>query len=133
MDTSTAQRIDLPPLTPVTIDAAAALADPPVTDSMVDLSAWLNRAAPLVLDVLLVTDVDATLTGAAYFGWDASLNKAVYLGPVQRGDALTLKASRAAAEPVELVAGIYSHIGIGGGTLSAGNLTIHVRAIEVSL
>jgi hypothetical protein len=112
------------------LDAAAVLAYPPAQANMVSLVDYLNSPAPRAFDILLVGTNDADLTDACYFAWDVALDKAVYLGPVQGGDDLAIKAAIPVAETLERVAGVYSHVGVGGATLSAGSLSIYVRMIE---
>lgn len=114
------------------LDAAAVLAAPPDQANMVALTGYVNRLAPHTIDLVLVGSEAATLAGASWYGWDLDLGLAVRLGPVNAGEDVTLGADLGHAEPIELVAGVYSHVGIGGGTLSAGTLDLHVRALEVA-
>lgn len=113
------------------LDAAAVLADPPALANMVDLGDYRNIAAPLAMDVILVASEAADLTGAHYFAADFETGIRLDLGPVAGGVALALDDDKGNVETLERVAGVYSHIGIGGAVLSAGTLTIAVRMIEV--
>ncbi len=129
--TSTAQILTaLPPVTG--LDATAVALDPPTQATMVALG-FTNRFGPLAVEVVIAGE-NATaraLTGAYWFGWHSKLDKAVLLAPVNKGYDLSLSTSKFFAEVLELVAGLYSHIGIGKGTLAASTIALHVHPIEI--
>lgn len=107
--------------------------DPPVQANMVALG-YDNVAGPLAIEMVIAGE-DATaraLTGAYWFGWHAKLDKAVLLAPVNKGYDLSLSTAKFFSEVLELVAGLYSHIGIGKGTLAASTVALHVYPIEIS-
>lgn len=114
------------------LDATIVDDDPPAAANMVDLSAWINLAAPVVLEAVLVGSEDATLTGGWWYGYDPGLSLPVRLVEVNKGTAVDVRATAGVVvDLLELVAGVYSHVGIGEATLSAGTIAIHLRPIEV--
>lgn len=106
--------------------------DPPAAANMVDLSEWINLAAPLTVEAVLVGSEAADLTDGWWYGYSAELTLPVRLVPVNKGDAVEVRATAGVAvDLLDMVAGVYTHVGIGEATLSAGTLSIYLRPIEV--
>mgnify|MGYP000861741439 CR=1 FL=1 len=129
----TAQLLSSPTFTAVTGLAAGVVNDdPPLVANMVDISAYLKTAAPLYIEALIKGE-DATardLTGAHWFGKHALLETMVDLGPVNGGYDVSVSTTKFHRDTLVLVAGIYSHVGIGKGTLSASTIALQLYALE---
>lgn len=110
--------------------------DPPAdTANMIDLSDWLNLAAPMSIEVVAVGSEAADLTDGWWYGHgtiDGTTALPVRIAPVNKGDAVAVRATAGVVlDVLEAVAGVYQYLTIGEATLSAGTLALHARPIEV--
>jgi hypothetical protein len=106
--------------------------DPPAKDNMVALGFASTSAAPLAIEVAILGSAGAVaLTDAWWFGWHAQLDVAVPLAPLNQGADVEVSSAKAFTEVLQFVAGLYSHVGIGMGTLASGTLDLHVYPLEV--
>lgn len=108
--------------------------DPPEVADMVDISAYLKIPGPLHVEAVIKGE-DATaraLTGAHWFGKHAILEVMVNLGPVNGGYDVSISTTKFHRDVLPFVLGLYSHIGIGKGTLAASTLALQLYALEVT-
>lgn len=113
------------------LDAAAVLADPPAKANMVALATVKPAGARYVEAVIDGEDATArALTGAWWFGWHAKLDKAVPLAPVAGGYDVSVSTTKAHRDVLEFVGGLYTHLGVGKGTLAASTIGLHVFELE---
>jgi hypothetical protein len=106
--------------------------DPPAQANMVELG-YAKVAGPLYLEAIIAGE-DATardLAGAYWFGWHRELDKAVALKPVNDGYDVAVSTAKFHRDVLTFVAGIYSHIGVGKGTLAASTIALHITLLEV--
>lgn len=123
----------LPPPTPKTgLSTTDVNDDPPAKANMVALG-YENLPGALVVDAVIIGEgaTPRALTGAWWFGWHSKLDVAVALAPVLGGEDLEVSEDKAVGEALTLVAGIYSHLGIGLATLAADTIAIHVYPVEL--
>lgn len=129
----TAHLLTSPEFTPVTGLAAGVVNDdPPLLANMVDISAYAKGHAPLYIEAVIKGE-DATardLTGAHWFGKHVDLEVMVDLGPVNGGYDVSVSTTKFHRDTLALVAGLYSHVGIGKGTLSASTIALQVYGLE---
>jgi hypothetical protein len=130
----TAQILTTPTFAPVTGLAAGVVNDdPPLQANMVDIAYFAKVQAPVAIEVVIMGE-DTTpraLTGAHWFGRHAKLEEMVDLGPVNDGYDVTVSTTRFHREVLPFVAGLYTHLGIGLGTLAASTIALQVYGIEV--
>lgn len=107
--------------------------DPPVQANMVALGYGLQRG-PLALEAVIDGEdaTPRTLSGAYWFGWHAKLDKAVAIAKVNGGFAVEVSTTKAFAEVLEMTAGVYTHVGLGKGTLSAGTAALRIYPLELN-
>jgi hypothetical protein len=123
----------LPAITPKTGLTAANLDDdPPVEANMVALGG-AKATSPVALEAVIIGEnaAAATLTGAWWFGIHARHGIAVAIAPVNEGYDVSVSTTKGFRQVLTGVLGVYTHLGLGKGTLSANTVALHVHPLEV--